>query len=179
MFTCSWQFHHCNILFLWQQIVASDLQRVQYQYIIQKCILLVTWIQSNDLSSKYFPHSSQVPQQQYMSFFRLNFLPLNQHTFWHFFMVILHYGLRPRRNLIFWTLHRFTNINCKICFYECSVTLNQTYYCTYMIQEFYMVNTLLYYRLYLAGILNHHSFVSCSPCSPCAFRWTLSTTMDR
>lgn len=51
-----------------------------------------------------------------MSFFRLNFLPLNQHTFWHFFMVILHYGLRPRRNLIFWTLHRFTNINCKICF---------------------------------------------------------------
>lgn len=116
MFTCSWQFHHCNILFLWQQIVASDLQRVQYQYIIQKCILLVTWIQSNDLSSKYFPHSSQVPQQQCMSFFRLNFLPLNQHTFWHFFMVILHYGLRPRRNLIFWTLHRFTNINCKICF---------------------------------------------------------------
>lgn len=51
-----------------------------------------------------------------------------------FWGVILHYGLRPRRKLIFRTLHGFTNLNCKKIFLSAQITLNHTY-CTYMIQE--------------------------------------------
>lgn len=39
-----------------------------------------------------------------------------------------------------------------------------------------MVTTHLHYGLYLADILNNHSFLSCSCCT---FSWTLSTIWDR
>lgn len=120
----------------------------------------------------YFPHNSQVPQQEYMSFFCL-LIPARFSAF--FFL--LHNELRPRRNLNFWTLHGFTNLNFKTCF-----SVPKLHWITLFAhiwskkQEFYMVTTHLHYGLYLADIQNNHSFLSCSSC---AFSWTLSTIWDR
>lgn len=119
----------------------------------------------------YFPHNSQVPQQEYMSFFCL----LIPARFLAFFF-LLHHELRPRRNLNFWTLHAFTNLKCKTCFSVPKlpwITLFAHIWSKK--QEFYMVTTHLHYGLYLADILNNHSFLSCSSC---AFSWTLSTIWD-